>query len=128
MPNVLTTQDTVLCGPADVATGAHGGTVNVQSAAKLSVGGAPVLAKDGINGKAVTQCGTKPKSDAGGPIDVPCTIVSAVTAGEATKLFAGGHPVVLDTSLAGETDGMVGKVKPQKRLAANSVQTKLRCV
>jgi hypothetical protein len=121
MPNVLTMQGTVSCGHSP-------GTVQAQSTAKLSVGGAQVLVKDDINGKPVASCGIKPKSDNTGPIDAPCSTVKSVTAGEATKLTAGGNPVVLDTSLKGTTDGMVAKATPQGFLGGTAVQTKLRSV
>src|SRR5688500_16608221 len=107
---VLSTGHTVSCG--------HEGTVAVQSTAKLTVAGAPVLVRAGISGKPVAQCRTQPKSDASGPIDVPCTSVSAVTAGDATKLTAGGVPVVL-ASLAGATNGLVAK-QPQNKLGGDA--------
>jgi hypothetical protein len=113
---VLSTASTVSCG--------HGGTVAVQGTAALTVAGAPVLVQAGIGGKPVAQCRTQPKSDASGPIDVPCTSVAAVTAGQATKLTVGGVPVVLE-SLAGGTNGLVAK-QPQQKVGGDAGQTKLR--
>lgn len=126
MQNVLNTDSSVLCGRATDVPTAHEGNVQVQSTAKLKVDGAPVLLKDGIDKMPVVGCKTVPLSDSSGPLDVTCTTVKKVTAGEATKLNVGGKPVMLDT-LAGDTDGKKNKVD-QKFLAADAGQTKLRTV
>src|SRR5947209_4693034 len=100
MPLVLTTSSTILCGPA--APMLHGGTVQNTSTAKLTVAGSPVLVKSDIQGKSVTACATVPPPQT----NTPCSFVNSplnVTAGEATRLTAGGGPVLLATlaSLAG---------------------------
>lgn len=119
MTGVLTTGSNVVCG--------HGGTVSTSGAAKLKVSGNPVLLKAGIAGKSVSGCGTPPASDVSGPTAIPCSSVTSVATGEATKLTMGGTPVMLDT-LSGQTDGMVGKVTPQLLLSATAVQSKLKAV
>jgi hypothetical protein len=120
MAGVLTTASNVTCG--------HSGSVNTSSSAKLTVGGKSVLLKSSIEGKTVGSCSTQPSTDpSGAPQDVKCLTVSGVTAGEATKLTAGGSPVVLDT-LAGSTDGMVAKTTPQQLLSATADQGKLSAV
>src|SRR2546422_5425825 len=98
MPNVLTTQSTVLCGPKDPTTGAHGGTGLVQSAAKLTVGGAPVLLQSSITATTfpLGACGTPANPNQG---NKPCTKVSSVTAGSATTLALGSNASRLDTTL-----------------------------
>jgi hypothetical protein len=120
MANVLTTLSTVTCGHPP-------GKVQVQSQAKLAVGGGRVLVQAGIKDQTVADCGTKPASDAAGPTAAPCKTVSKVGGGRSTKLRAGGQPVMLDT-LAGSTDGMVLKVTPQPFLAGVANQVKLRSV
>jgi hypothetical protein len=119
MAGVLTKESNVTCG--------HSGTVSVQGADKLTVNGKKVLRKTDISGQSVGSCTTVAKSDSSGPTDKPCATVSSVDAGEATKLTVGGSKVMLDT-LAGQTDGMVGKVTPQLLLAAAAVQSKLTAV
>ncbi len=117
MPGVLTTGSNVSCG--------HGGTVGTSSSAKLKVSGNAVLLKTGIAMKSVSSCQTPPASDVSGPTAMKCTTVTSVDSGEATKLTAGGAPVVLET-LTGQTDGMVGKVTPQLLLSATAGQSKLK--
>jgi hypothetical protein len=114
MPGVLTLASNVKCG--------HGpGKVSTSSSAKLKVSGSAVLLESGISGKAVVfgSCGITPSDKSS-----KCTQVSSVTAGRATKLKAGGRPVMLD-SLAGQTDGKLESVTPQPLLAATAGQTKL---
>jgi hypothetical protein len=116
MPHVLTTGSNVTCG--------HSGTVSTASTAKLKVNGQPVLLKEGIQGRSVAGCTTPPASDISGPTAKPCTLVSTVSAGAATKLKVSGQSVMLQT-LAGATDGMVAKETPQKLLSADAGQVKL---
>lgn len=121
MAKVLTTASSVSCG--------HGqGKVQSSSGAKLKVNGAAVLLKSSIDGKSVNACGIVPAADASAtPTHVKCTAVGpppGVSAGESTKLRAGGSPVMLDT-LAGKTNGMDNKVTPLTALAATAGQTKL---
>lgn len=103
------------------------GKVTTTGSPKLQVSSQPVLLKLGIMGKPVGGCATVPAADASGPTAKPCTSVTSVSAGEATKLTIGGMPVMLDT-LAGQTDGMVGKVTPVLALSATAGQTKLTTI
>jgi hypothetical protein len=107
MASVLTMESTVGCGhdPGKVAT---------ASTAMLTVAGSPVLLSDSIAGKTVSGCKTQQSSST-----KPCTTVTAVTDGEATKLTVGGAPVMLST-LVGGTDG-----NPVGALNASNVQSKL---
>jgi hypothetical protein len=125
MPNVLTAKSAVLCGQKDPTTGAHGGAVQVQSTAKLTVGNAPVLLLSSINGKPIppTLCGTVLNTNQG---NKPCSTVTAVTAGAATKLTVGAAPVMLD-GLTGTTDGTLAGVL-QAKLTATAGQTKLSSI
>jgi hypothetical protein len=119
MPGVLTTGSNVTCG--------HAGTVTTSSTTKLKVNGQPALLKTGIESKSVSTCATPPASDPSGPTAQPCSSVSSVDTGEATKLTAGGKPVMIDT-LTGKTDGMVAKVTPQTLLSATAGQSKLTTI
>lgn len=120
MAGVLTTASRVECG--------HSGSVATTSSAKLTVGGSPVLIHpSSINGKSVAGCATLPSSDSSGPIDVTCTSVSSVTAGAASKLTSGGQPVTLDT-LAGATDGLVGKTPNPALGSPDAGQDKLTAI
>lgn len=125
MGNVLTTDSRVTCG--------HSGNVEVTSTQKLKVSNNSVLVKTSIEGKSIPVipspgcCQTQPVSDASGTTANPCTTVSSVTRGEATKLKVNGQAVMLDT-LAGETNGMVLKIRPQKLLSATAGQTKLMAI
>lgn len=119
MSNVLTMASDVTCG--------HKGKVTVASIAKLTVNGNPVLLSNSIADKLVASCATPPAADPSGPTAKPCTSVTGISAGEATKLTVGGQPVMLDT-LKGETDGMVAKTTPQTFLAAIAGQVKLSTV
>ncbi len=110
MAKVLTTASTVECG--------HTGIVTTVSTAKLSVNRAPVLTTASIAGKAISGCVTVPPPQT----NKPCTLATAVSAGQAVKLTVGRQPVMLDT-LAGTTDG-VSSVKPPA-LSATAAQTKL---
>jgi hypothetical protein len=116
MPNILTEASTVMCG--------HGGTVATAGFSKLQVNGSAVLLKTGIAGKSVSStCGTPNDSNSGSK---QCTSVAEVSSGEASKLKAGGQPVMLET-LAGSTDGTVTGM-PQKLLSGQAQQTKLSAV
>jgi hypothetical protein len=121
MSNVLTTSSTVSCGHPP-------GAASTVSAAKLAVAGSPVLLATSIMGKGVSSCFTQLASDNTGPIAKPCAAVIEVSAGSSTKLTCGGQPVMLDDRLAGSTDGMVGKVTPQTKLAGQANQSKLSSV
>ena len=107
MPAVLTTGSTVGCGHDP-------GRVTTSSSAKLTVKGEPVLLETSIVGKSVSGCSTAQSSSTS-----PCKSVVSLASGRATKLTAGGRPVVLST-LAGATDGV-----PAGPLKASGVQTKL---
>jgi hypothetical protein len=108
MPKVLTTDSTIDCG--------HEGTVGTSSAAKLRVDGARVLVETGIAGKTISNC-----TQTGGP-PTPCSAVVAITSGRATKLTAGGQPVMLDT-LTGTTNG-----GPPGALSATAGQSRMTAV
>ncbi len=116
VPGVLTTSSNCTCG--------HSGSVATSSSTKLQVSGNAVLLQTGIAGQSVSGCATPPASDNSGPTATKCMTVASVTAGTSAKLQAGGQPVMLDT-LAGTTDGMVGKVTPQTLLSATAGQSKL---
>ena len=109
---------------SNVTCGHSPGKVTTTGSPKMSVSNQPVLLKTGIMSKPVGGCGTPHAADASGPTAKLCTSVTAVSVGEAIKLTVGGMPVMLDT-LAGQTDGMVGKVTPQLSLSATAGQTKL---
>jgi len=118
MFGVLTTASNVDCG--------HGGRVSTTGQAKLKAAGAPVLLKAGIQGQDVAAtCVLKDTTDASGPLTLQCKTVTSVTAGQAMKLKVGGVAVMLNT-LAGGTDGMQTKGKPETALKASGVQTKLK--
>lgn len=122
MASVLTTNSTVTCG--------HSGNVAVTSTQKLKVNNNSVLVRTSIEGKSIPatplpgSCQTQPASDPSGPTAKPCTKVSSVDHGEATKLKVNGQAVMLDT-LSGTTDGMVAKTTPQTLLSATAGQAKL---
>lgn len=120
MAGVLTTASNVTCGHSP-------GRVSTSSSAKLKVNGSAVLLQTGVSGQSVSGCGTVPSADSSGPTNVKCTTVASVTRGEATKLKAGGSYVMLDT-LAGTTDGMIGKTTPQSSLSATAGQWKLKAI
>ena len=122
MPKVLTTEpgSTVTCG--------HGpGKVLTSSSAKLTVNSNYVLLENSINNQSIDpNCSIVPAVDSSGTTTASkCTKVLAVTAGQATKLTVGGKPVILDTTLKGNTDGMVAKVTPQTLLGGKATQSKL---
>ena len=95
---VLTTTNSVTCGHVPP------GRVAFESAAKLRVGGRPVLIAGGGAPQVLPGCVVSVQGD------VPCATVVGITAGTATKLRAGGRPVVL-TTVAGTTNGVI-KGKP----------------
>lgn len=121
MAGVLTENSKVICG--------HNGSVSTSGSAKLVVAGGKVLQKSGVQGKSVSAaCSTVPASDNSGETARKCTSVSAVSSGEATKLFVEGKPALLDSTLAGTTNGMVGKVTPQQLGSAAAQQSKMTAV
>jgi hypothetical protein len=115
MAGVLTTSSEVLCDTA--APKLHGGKVQLSSGAKLKVAGAPVVTKAGVGPSLAQPCSTAPPPTG----NKPCT-TATVASGEATKLKAGGSPVMLDT-IAGSTDGV-----PPGKLPGKANQTKLKAV
>jgi hypothetical protein len=116
MAKVLTTGSDVKC--------AHGGSANPSSSAQLKVGGNPVACEANVTDVTLSSCGTPTTPPPQGPKNAPCSKVKAVSAGQATKLMAGGKPVMLDT-LAGTTDGTVSNVTPQPGLSASANQSML---
>ncbi len=124
MPNVLTTNSTVICGPVVIVpTPLHGGNVMITSLAKLTVNGNPILLKNSIENKIVNGCSTVANTNT---ITVTCTQVDSVTVGEAAKLTQTGKPVMLDT-LNGTTNGKVGGT-PQALLTAAANENKLTAI
>lgn len=118
MPNVLTTDSTVLCGVL-VRGSLHGGSVKVSGTDKLKVNGGKVLLKSGIVEKSVAGCqNTQPPTG-----KTPCKNVSQVTTGEAIKLKVGGNGVIIESTLTGVTDGT-----PPGPLSATAGQTKLTAI
>ena len=116
MASVLTEGSRVTCGHQP-------GRVTAAGPARLQVDGQPVLTRSGVAGHSVSGCGTVASSDVSGPVNTPCTTVTTIGVGEATKLFVEGAAVLLDT-LSGGTDGLVSKT-PAQSLSATSQQTKL---
>lgn len=106
MPAVLTSSSSVTC--------AGQGTVSVSGESKLKVSGNGVLITAGVQGKSISNCGTKPPPQS----NKPCTSVTAVSAGVATKLKVGGSGVVMAT-LSATADGTLPTV------SATAGQTKL---
>lgn len=120
MAAVLTENSNVTCG--------HAGSVSTSGVSKLTVNGQPALLENGIAHRTVGNCATPTASDASGRLtDEPCTLVSSVTGGAATKLKVAGQAVMLDT-LTGSTNGRVGGTDPQNLLSATARQTKLSAI
>jgi hypothetical protein len=90
------TEDTVLkCAAPDNATVTvplHGGTLSTSGTARLKVDGHKVLAAVKV-GATIKGCQTPSNP----PTQVPCTTVSMVTHGTATKLRVDGEFVGIDT-------------------------------
>jgi hypothetical protein len=121
MAGVLTESSKVVC--------AHGGAVSTSGSARILIDGGKVLKKGGVVGKSVSAaCSTVPASDSSGPTAVKCTTVASLSAGDATKLFIDGEPVLLDSPLVGTTDGMVAKTTPQALGTAAAQQPKLTAI
>jgi hypothetical protein len=104
MPLVLTTVTKITC--------AKKGTARGPGSANLRVDGRPVLTTSWADDAVITGCKSATK---------PCTKVTAVAKGPATKLRVGGEPVLLAT-LSGTTDGDDAALAP----ILNPGQTKLR--
>jgi hypothetical protein len=116
MAFVLTSASSLTCGhqvPPKL------GKVIVTGIAKLRVRGAPALRASDLASATIGDCGTVIVTS-----EILCTKVESVTAGAATKLRAGGEPVLLDT-LKGVTNGVVGAT-PQAFLAGTAGHTKLQ--
>lgn len=112
MALVLTTASSAGC--------MHEGAVVTTGSAKLTVAGDGVLLDPGGLG-AIGGCTTPPDASTG---NIPCTAVASVTAGRSSKLTVSGRPVLLDT-LAGTTNGSVGRTAPQVLDSAAAGHTKL---
>jgi hypothetical protein len=93
MSYVLTVSSTVACPHSP-------GQVSLSSDTKLTVGGKKVLVLASVNGASVSGC-TQVTNTSNGTQQ--CSTVTTAS-GTASKLQAGGAPVVLDT-LTGATDG-----------------------
>jgi hypothetical protein len=101
----------------------HKGTVGVSSSTKLTVGGNAVLIATGVVGTAISGCLTPIATT---PPTQPCkTVLAILPVSQATKLTAGGAPVILDT-LAGTTDGIC--IPPPGMLVGVAGQSKLTTV
>lgn len=119
---VLTTSSTILCDA--LATSLHGGTVTTKSTAKLSVNGSRVLP----NVIQPSVGGTTGLGSISGCINAPpppskkvcANVVTVLPTSAATKLTAGGVPVLLAT-LKGTTDGV-----PPGTLSATAGQARLK--
>lgn len=93
MAMVLTTGSRLGCS--------HGGSVTLTGGrSALTVDGKPVLARLDVLGAVVSGCGTPATSST-----KPCTAVTSLIAGEATRLSVGGQKV-LTTGARGLTDGV----------------------
>jgi hypothetical protein len=117
----------VLTEGSDVKCGHDPGKASPSSSALLKVGGKGVLRESEVK-TSVSGCGTVNRSptQADPTTDLKCSSITAVTGGKATKLMAGGNPVILDT-LAGDTDGKK-KDEPQKKVKGEAKQEKLTAV
>lgn len=106
MANVMTKGGSISC--------AHGGTVTLNSSAKLKVNGSSVLLEDQVSSFSISGCGQTSSSS------VPCATFASFT-GAAQKLKVGGKAVLLDT-FSGVTNG-----KPDSSTApASAGQSKLK--
>ena len=98
MPPVLTTDSTLTCGPESTL---HVGTVSVEGARSLRVGGAHVLTKAGVKGGSIAGCTNESL-----PSITKCTgIAPAAPTGIATRLKVDGEFVAL-SSLKATTNGV----------------------
>lgn len=93
MAKVLTTAATVICG--------HGATAVLSGAAKLTVGGNPVLLETDFASWSFDALCSQKNANAS---EVQCAKVTGISAGKSTKLSVGGQAVLLDT-LGGGTSG-----------------------
>jgi hypothetical protein len=97
MPKVLTEDALIQCQ--------HGGRVQVIASQRvLMAGGRPVLVQGDLDGKPISGCPVVDSSPPA-PLMKRCLMVVSMTAGGASKLAAGGKPVLLDTAI-GFTDGI----------------------
>ena len=96
MPPVLTTDSTLTCG----AAAPHAGTVSVEGAPLLRVGGAGVLTKAAVKGGSIEGCTNQSSST------TKCSgIVPEGLTGIATRLKVDGEFVAL-SSLKATTNGV----------------------
>jgi hypothetical protein len=92
MPAVLTMASKLVC--------VHGGTVQIPPVSHpLSVDGQAVLVQNDVMNAPIPDCPNK-----GSPGLVPCTLITAVTAGLSTTLTVSGQAVLLATA-QGLTNG-----------------------
>ena len=102
---------------SDVECPDHGAAA-MASSARLTVSGKPLVVKGDLLTAAIGGCTQVPPP----PSNVACAKVTTLTSGEASKLTAGGQPVLLD-SLAAVTSGapknqLTCKDAKQKKLTA----------
>lgn len=96
----------------------HGGTVTVTpSQQALKAGGGAVLVRADLLAATIAGC-TNTDARAG---QVPCVSILAVTAGVATRLKAGGQPVVLE-----DAAGTTSSTPPGRFSVSSAGQTRLR--
>jgi hypothetical protein len=108
VPKVLTSAANIVC--------AHQGKVTVVPTQQaFLVDNKPVLVMGDLEGKPIAGC-TTPAT----PSTVPCTATATMIIGAATKLTAGGKPVLLDTA-----KGLTNGVPPGQWQVQSAGQTKL---
>lgn len=93
MPKALTENSRISCSAQ--------GTVSPSGQSKLVVSNGKALVQGSVVGQAIAGCTTVPNTNTGAK---PCTTVSTITSGPASKLTIANTPVLLDT-LAGQGDG-----------------------
>jgi hypothetical protein len=92
MPAVLTMASKLVC--------VHGGSVQIPPVSHpLAVDGQAVLVQNDVLNAPIPDCPNK-----GSPGQVPCTLITSVTAGTATTLMVSGQAVLLETA-QGLTNG-----------------------
>jgi hypothetical protein len=114
MPPVLTTASTLTCG----AAAPHAGTVSIEGAQTLQVGGAPVLTRATVKEGSIAGCTNQSSST------TKCSgIAPAEPTGIATRLKVDGEFVALST-LKAKTNG----VPPSTVVVVNAANDLLTAV
>jgi hypothetical protein len=95
----------------------HGGTVRaVASQQALKLDGKPALVLADLLAATISDC---PNRDPRAGL-LPCLLITSVIAGSATKLKAGGQPVVLDSA-----QGVTSSTPPGTFSVSSAGQTKV---